>query len=117
MPSEARPEFLFKQYSGLLFDKFLIKNYIKDPPFGSLLNCCNYLLNKDEYLKAYKHNPNIDGADTINMAKNWLAAGNNFYVVPGMHYRHLVHRQSQFLKEVDKNMRDAERIRKEISNL
>lgn len=117
MPDFAKPEFSFKQYSGLMFNRHNIKDFIKDPPFSVLLNCCNYVVNKNQYVNFYKHDQNIDGADTINMAKNWLAAGNNFYVVPGMEYYHKVHSGSQFMKGVAKNMADAERIKKEISML
>lgn len=117
MPSFARPEFNFQRYSGLMFDQVNVKTYIKDPMFDVMLNCCNYLVHKETYGKVYKYNPDIDAADTVNMAKNWLAAGNSFYVVPGMEYTHRVHKQSGFLANVNKNMKDAERIKKEIANL
>lgn len=114
MPDFAKPEFSFKKYSGLMFNKNNVKTFINDPSFNVLLNCCNYVLNKGEYLRAYKEDPSIDGADTINAAKNWLSAGNNFYVVPGMEYDHKVHSNSQFLKQINKNLTDADRIKKEI---
>jgi glycosyltransferase involved in cell wall biosynthesis len=117
MPDFAKPQFSFKKYSGLIFNKSNIKNFINDPPLSVLLNCCNYLVNKNEYLSVYKKDPSIDGADTVNMAKNWLAAGKNFFVVPDMEYDHRVHKESQFLKDVNKNMDDAERIKKEIRQL
>lgn len=117
MPDFAKPQFSFKEYSGLLFNKSNVKSFIHNPSFNVLLNCCNYVVNKHEYLKAYKYNPDIDGADTINMAKNWLLAGNNFFVVPSMEYYHKIHDGSQFMKGIDKNMADAQIIRKEISRL
>lgn len=117
MPSFARPEFNFKRYEGLLFDRVNVKQFIKDPPFAVLLNCCNYLTNRDAYGKVYKHNPEIDGADTAYFAHRWLVAGNSFYVVPGMEYTHRVHSNSGFLANIDKNMRDAEIIKKQIASL
>jgi glycosyltransferase involved in cell wall biosynthesis len=117
MPDFAIPEFDFRKYDGLLFDRNNIKQFIKDPPFSALMNCCNYVVHRDSYLKVYQENESIDAADTIWFALNWLKAGNKFFVVPGMTYTHTVHNGSGFLANVDKNMQDAERIKRLILEL
>lgn len=116
-PSFARPEFGFKQYEGLLFDRANVGKFINDPPFGVLLNCCNYLVNRDAYSAVYKYDPEVKGADTITFAYNWLNSGNKFYVVPDMEYYHRVHRGSGFMKDVNENMNWAEAMRKKIIDL
>ncbi len=117
MPSFAKPEFNFKKYEGLLFDVVNVKQYIRDPPFNVLLNCCNYVVHKETYGQVYREDSEVKGADTISMAKNWLKAGKDFYVVPGMEYNHRVHKGSEFMKNVDYNIKHAERIKREILSL
>lgn len=117
MPSFARPEFNFRQYEGLLFDRENVGKYIKDPPFNVLLNCCNYVVPRLTYGEVYKFDPEVKGADTIAFNYRWLEAGYKFYVVPGMEYTHKVHRGSEFMKHVDYNMRHADKIKKMIMAL
>jgi glycosyltransferase involved in cell wall biosynthesis len=114
-PSFAKPNFDFRKYAGESYRRFGVANvFIKQPIFNTMLNACNYVVNRDEYLRVYQDNPEQCGADTIWMAYLWLQAGNAFYVVPGMEYEHRVHSGSGFLQDADYNMKKAEEVRKLI---
>lgn len=115
-PDAAMPHFDFRKYrgGGYLIDK--IKNLIKEPLFNTMLNACNYVVNRDEYLRIYQENTEHKASDTIWMAYLWLKAGNGFYVVPGMEYEHRVHDKSGFLQDAAYNMNQVQEVRKLIMN-
>jgi hypothetical protein len=81
------------------------------------MNTCNYLVNREEYLKIYQHNPEMKGTDTIWFNYLWLKAGNSFYVVPGMEYYHRVWEGSGFLADCDYNMKRAKEVKELIKQL
>lgn len=116
-PSFAQPQFDYRQWNALTFDKRSVKRYLNVKMFDCLLNTCNYFVHKDEYLKVYKHNPQMKGTDTIWFNYLWLKAGNSFHVVPGMHYDHRVHEGSGFMADVHYNMKKAGEVKKMISKL
>lgn len=116
-PEFARPNFDYRMFAGMTFDKESIKGYIEDTQFSMLLNTSNYFVNKNAYLRAFKFNPLIKGSDTIWMALNWLKAGNKFHVVKDLQYEHLVHDGSGFMEHVHYNLAKAEETRKLISVL
>ena len=112
-PQKAEPEHDYSSFSWI--DKTNAKDYLGDRDFRCLLNNSNYVVNRDEYLRIYKYNPDIQEADTIWMNTNWLKAGNAFYVVPGMWYAHRKHPESGWLKgNQAKNIRDANNLQEEI---
>ena len=117
MPSAALPKFDFRQYEHLIFNKDNAKNHIGEPMFEVMLNTSNYVVPRDEYLKAYKYDPSIKESDTIYFSKLWLEAGNSFFVVPGMTYHHLVHENSGWLKNHAYNMVKADEIKEQIRRL
>jgi glycosyltransferase involved in cell wall biosynthesis len=114
-PSFARPQFDFRKYAG--WHILHAGNMMQEPMGECLFNCCNYVVNRDEYLRAYEHNPAMKGTDTIWFNYLWLKAGNSFYVVPGMEYMHRVHDGSGFLQEVHYNMKKAKEIKELIKQL
>jgi len=116
-PSFAKPSFDFRKYAGGIGWDAGVSIMIKDPMYNTMLNACNYVVNKNEYLRIYQDNPEQKGADTIWMAYLWLKAGNGIYVVPGMEYEHRVHAGSGFLADADYNMKKAEEVRKLIEQL
>ncbi len=116
-PSFARPNFDMRSLQDLLISADIAKHYTNDEAFHWMLNTCNYLVNRDEYAKVYKHDPEIKGTDTAYFAVNWLAAGNSFYIMPGAYYDHLVHAGSEFMKHVNYNMAMAKSIMNKIKNL
>lgn len=119
-PDFAKPEFNYGKYSTPNFQSFDSKRaafHIGDDMFNCLLNTCNYIVNRDYYLKTYQHNPAHIASDTIWHAYNHLKSGGLFYIVPGMQYYHRVHKGSGFLQGVDHNMRMQNEVRKMIMNL
>ena len=116
-PSFAKPQFDYRSFSNYLIDRDNVGTFIKKPMAEPVLNTCNYLANRVEYLKVYLHNPEMKGTDTIWFNYLWLRAGNSFYVVPGMEYFHRVHDGSGFLADCDYNMAKAKGIKELIKAL
>jgi|SRR6476646_3803266 len=114
-PSFAKPQFDFRKYEG--WHVLHAGNIMQEPMGECLFNCCNYVVNRDEYLRVYEHNPAMKGTDTIWFNYLWLKAGNSFYVVPGMEYMHRVWDGSGFLQDVHYNMKRAKEIKELIKAL
>ncbi len=116
-PSFAKPKFDYTSFSARLICRDNAPNLFITLNGEPLLNTCNYLINRGEYLKVYQHNPEMKGTDTIWFNYLWLNAGNSFYVVPGMEYYHRVHDGSGFLQDCDYNMRKAKEVKELIKQL
>lgn len=116
-PSYAWPEFDYSKYSGLTITKENCSEVAKDPIGNVLLNTCNYIVPRDEYLKVWEHNPEMKGTDTIYFNYLWLKSGRKIQVCHEFVYFHRVHTGSGFMADVDYNMRKAEEIRQLIINL
>lgn len=116
-PDFAEPEFDYRKYSGITIDRKNIHRFIKENMFECLMNTCNYLVNRDEYLKVYRYNAAMKATDSIWFFYLWLAAGNRFEVVNNMRYFHRVHKGSGFMQDVDYNMAQARIVKKLIENL
>lgn len=116
-PSFAMPNFDYRRFEGMYFDRENIKPYLTDKTFLRLLNTCNYFVNKNEYAKVYEYNPEIKGADTIWFNYLWLKAGNGFYVVPNCHYEHAVHPGSGWQQNLHENRKKANEIKELIFEL
>lgn len=116
-PSFAKPQFDYRKYEGWTTGAPFVKNLLKDPAVDCLMNTCNYVVNRAEYLRIYEHNPLMKGTDTIWFNYLWLKAGNSFYVVPGMEYYHRVWEGSGFLADCDYNMAKAKEIKELIKQL
>lgn len=112
IPDFAKPNFDYREFGR---ESITAGNqvYCHIKMFGALINTCNYVVNRDYYLKTYQHNPEMKSTDTAWHAYNHLKSGGSFYVVPGMEYEHRVHDQSGFMQDVHYNMAKA----KEIENL
>jgi len=104
-PAFASPNFDYRQFNNDLISKKNVKGYCKHDIFVTLMNTNNYFVNRDEYIKQYKHDPSIRGADGIYYGHNWLKAGNKIKIVKDMQYFHRVHSESEFLREQDSNMK------------
>lgn len=118
VPSFAEPDFDFRHYEQMILRGDVAKKYvIKDAMFRCLLNCCNYVVNRAEYLKVYEYDPAIKQADTIAFNYLWLKEGNAFHVVKDMKYFHRVHPASGFLQNMDYNMKQAKEFENKILQL
>lgn len=116
-PEFARPDFDYRKFSHGTFSLQRNKHWLKDKQFIMCLNTCNYLVNRDRYLKVYEPNSEMKATDTIWFNYLWLKSGGSFYVVPGMQYDHLVHQGSGFLEDAAYNMDQGEKVRKMIMAL
>lgn len=118
-PSFARPQFNYTRYELMSFGKKTVKPYLKNksPMFEPLMNTCNYVVNRAEYLSVYDYNPEMKGTDTIWFNYLWLKAGNWFFVVPGMEYDHRVHEGSGFMADLNYNMEKAKEVKRLILSL
>lgn len=112
-PSFAKPTFDYRKFEDYVFNVDDLPK-LNDPSCNCLFNTCNYVVNREEYLKVWQENKEMKGSDTIWLNYLWLKNGNSFYVVPGMYYFHRVHDGSGFMEEVDYNMKKAEEVRKMI---
>lgn len=117
LPDFAKPLFDYTDYSGIGFCSKNIKEVSGMKMFGALMNTCNYVVNRDFYLKTWQYNPEMKGTDTVWHSLQHLKAGGGFYVVPGMQYDHRMHADSGFAKDMDYNMAKAFEIEKQIKAL
>lgn len=125
-PDFAKPNFDYRDFKignngmGMRADIYASRecaHEIKNDSFNCLLNTCNYIVNRDFYLKTYQYNPDHIASDTIWHNYNHLKAGGLLVVVPGMQYEHRTHKGSGFLQGVDHNMRMQAQVRKMIMEL
>lgn len=122
-PDFAKPDFNYTKYSDI--SKYPSSLYgakdsallIKEDSFNCLMNTCNYVVNRDFYLKTYKYNAEHVASDTVWHNYNHLKNGGMFRVVQDMQYFHRVHKESGFMQNVDYNIKQAEKVRKLISEL
>ena len=117
MPEKALPKYDFSKHSGRYLNVSYIADNISDGALNVCMNTCNYIVNKSFYSKSFIENKNVRGVDTVYHALNHLKSGGIFYIVPGMTYEHLTHDGSEFLKDLDYNMKMGSVIKSEIQSL
>lgn len=96
MPSYAMPMFKYIHFSGMTFSKSNVANYLEEKLFDTMLNCFNFVINKNEYLKVFDNSIDPITADSIYFNYCWFAAGNKMYVVPEMFYQHKISHDSHY---------------------
>lgn len=101
-PCFAEPYFNFQNYSGLLITKENVADYISKPMFETMLNACNYFVNKNKYLMVWDNTINPVTSDSIYFCYKWLEAGNKIKVVDGLKYYHRVWQQSHYINNIAK---------------
>jgi len=116
-PAYAEPDYDFSELPTLI-DKFNAKNLLHLKEFRIFANTCNYIVNRDEYLKVYKYDETIKESDTIHFNYLWLKQGNAFFIIRGMKYFHRRHDGSGWLNGDHKyNMNKAAELQEKIKNL
>jgi len=100
MPSFAKPLFSYQQYEGVILSKENVAQYIDMPFLSTCLNCMNYFVNRDEYLRVWQDDIDPHTADSLLQNYNWFAGGNKMLIVPNLHYNHLVHDGSHYKNQV-----------------
>jgi len=103
-PAFAAPNFDYRLFNNKDITRINVKEFCSKNIFMTLLNTNNYFVNRDEYLRVYKYDSSVRGADGIFFAYNWLSAGNTIHIVRDMQYFHRVHDGSEFLREAKTNM-------------
>ncbi len=117
-PSFAKPHFDYRGFSGEYFDSKTVKTHIDQKNFDCIINTCNFVVNRDEYLKVFDQSIKEPWtADTLYFNYCWLKAGNTIYVVPGMEYEHLVHDRSHYKENVQKTGNFAKEIMDKLRRL
>lgn len=116
-PSFAKPQFDYRAYESKVIHSSYAAQNISRNDFNMMLNTCNYVVNRQDYLRVWQENKEMIASDTIWFSFLWLKDANSFYVVPNMHYFHRVHNGSGFMQEVDYNMKKAEEIKNLILKL
>ena len=117
-PEKAEPDHDFTTLPNRVIDKQNAKDFLRQVEFRVFLNTCNYVVNRDEYLRVYKYDESIKESDTIYFNTMWLEAGNAFYVVPGMKYHHRKHSGSGWLTgDHSYNLKKAAELQEKIKNL
>lgn len=117
MPSLAYPNFDYTQFSGCTINMPFIRKHKDNPLLWTMLNTCNYIVPKTNYVAVVQPHSEIKETDTLYVNYLWLKKGYQFYVVPQMKYFHRVHRESGWLKNAHYNLRQADIIKKAILNL
>lgn len=97
LPTFARPEFDYRKFEGTRVDRRNVAPWVADDTFRTALNTANYLVRRDEYLRAWDPDTDPVTADSIYMNLRWLEQGNSLYFVPGLAYEHRIHPGSHFM--------------------
>jgi len=100
MPSFAKPQFDYRHLAGMKIDKSNVAWLLEQKMGDTMLNCMNYFVNKNEYMKVWQADIKPHTADSILQNYNWFAAGNKMFVVPGLEYFHRVHSGSHYQQNV-----------------
>lgn len=114
-PSFARPNFDYRHLVGI-YDKNNIKEKIDLPLFDCMLNTQNFFINKSEYLRVWKDEQDINGADSIFFNALWISAGNKIQVIEGLEYDHLVHRGSFYESVAEESLPKSNLIKEKLKN-
>lgn len=117
MPESALPNFDFKRFSGYVFTRHNVREYMHRQGWDVLFNTCNYVVNRAQYLSVYQYNKDMRGTDTLWFNYLWMAANNWLSVVPGMCYNHVVHSGSGWLADADYNLERGKEINQLIKQL
>jgi len=96
MPSAAAPNFIYTHFAGMTFSKTNVANFLSERLFDTMLNCFNFFINRDEYLRVFSNEINPITADSIWFNYLWFAAGNKMYVVPNLFYQHVISEDSHY---------------------
>jgi len=116
-PIAALPNFVFTNAPNNIVSRETLHQFKGYRNFMPLMNNCNYIVNREFYLLAFEHNPEIKGVDTAWHFYNHLLMGGRMEIVKGMSYQHLVHGGSEFLKHVHENMAASAKLERKIFDL
>jgi len=97
-PSIAGP-FDYSDFANRIITKQNVARMVNMRRFDTMMNTMNYFVNRDEYLRVWDGKATPYAIDSIYQNLQWIAAGNKFFVVPGLKYEHTVHTGSLYMAE------------------
>jgi glycosyltransferase involved in cell wall biosynthesis len=95
-PDWAMPTFDYTEFSGLTVTRQNVADYMKKKFFTTCLNCMNYFVNRDKYMKVWDGSVDPVTADSIFQNYNWLKSGYKIKIVEGLRYFHRIHNGSHY---------------------
>jgi glycosyltransferase involved in cell wall biosynthesis len=96
--------FDYRKFIGLIDKYNFFKFETKDSLFQTMMNTCNYFVNKNEYLSVQNNNSQnydtnlISSLDSITLLSDWLIASNSVNILDQMGYKHRIHNNSSYLR-------------------
>ncbi len=87
-PVFAKPTFDYWKFQGCKFNRKNVATYAFSKSFDCLMNTMNFFVHRDSFVKVWRKQDNIKGADSIYFNYCWLEALGEIYVVPGLQYFH-----------------------------
>jgi glycosyltransferase involved in cell wall biosynthesis len=99
-PEYAKPQFDYRDYSGLTLTKENISEYIDLPMLSTALNTMNYFVHRYNYIKVFDMDTDPVTSDSLYQNYNWLKEGYNIHILKGLQYNHLVHSGSHYINNV-----------------
>lgn len=100
--------FDYRIYSGTInksnFNQFDYSNSL----FQTMMNTCNYFLNKNKYIECSEKNSTnyntrlISSLDSITLLSDWLTEGNQLFLLRDMGYKHRIHSNSSYMRNMNK---------------
>jgi glycosyltransferase involved in cell wall biosynthesis len=115
-PSFAKPHFDYRGLVGI-YDAENTKDNIQRPLFECMLNTQNFFVHRESYIKVWKDQSDINGADSIFFNYLWLKSGRKINVVEGLEYEHVVHRGSFYESVAEDSVPKALDIVEKIKQL
>ncbi len=95
-PDFARPQFDYRNFSDSLINIGNLKDFVDRKMFDTIINTCNYFVNRSEYLKVHRSELDPHAADTCYFNYCWIMYGNSIFVVQDLQYEHMVHDGSHY---------------------
>lgn len=100
--------FDYRSYSGLItkdnFKKFDYSNSL----FQTMMNTCNYFVNKNNYVICSEKNSSkydtrlISSLDSITLLSDWISDGKKLFIIENMGYKHRIHSNSSYIKNMNR---------------
>lgn len=116
-PAWAKPNFDYRSFSDLTLTKENISSYMEWPMCSTLLNTCNYFVNREEYIEVWGGDIDPITADSLYMAFRWLQSGRKIKVVSNLFYEHTVHPLSHYKQNAHRSGHLHMQIEQQLRNL
>jgi len=102
-PEFGRPALDYSQWAPLMFSENNVAHYLDKGNFQMFLNTFNFVVNRNQFLKAFDDAVEPWTSDSIFFCLCWFTAGNYIHCVPNLSYVHSIHAQSHYTLHNQKN--------------